>query len=102
MFRRLGRIKSEYTYPLGRLVISTRMGSGLHTQDFQLTPPLPYWEDARANQKEYAQALDDCDPLKSFRDQFIIPSKKDLKRKLLAVPEGWSSPDSLFSRNKPH
>ncbi|KAL1992243.1 hypothetical protein VTN49DRAFT_4275 [Thermomyces lanuginosus] len=73
------------------------MGSGLHTQDFQLTPPLPYWEDARANQKEYAQALDDCDPLKSFRDQFIIPSKKDLKRKLLAVPEGEDTSSSSDS-----
>lgn len=32
----------------------------------------------------YAEILDDQDPLKDLRNEFIIPSKDDLKRKTLA------------------
>ena len=35
--------------------------------------------------REYAAALDEKDPLRHFRDEFIIPSKKDLKRTTLAA-----------------
>lgn len=46
---------------------------------------LHYRDDPKAYQKEYAQSLDSVDPLRHFREEFIIPSKKDLKRKVLAV-----------------
>lgn len=38
--------------------------------------------------RKYAESLDAEDPLREFRDQFVIPSKADLKRKTLSVPEG--------------
>ena len=34
--------------------------------------------------KEYAKSLDEKDPLRHFRDQFIIPTRADLKRKTLS------------------
>lgn len=34
----------------------------------------------------YAKALDDEDPLKGLRSEFIIPSKDDLKRKTSRNP----------------
>lgn len=64
------------------------MGSRQHVRDIQSGPPLPYTDDIRAYKKEYAEALDAQDPLRSFRDEFIIPSKKDLKRKTLAAKDG--------------
>lgn len=60
----------------------------MHVRDIMNGPPLPYKDDIRANSKEYAQALDAKDPLRRFREEFIIPSKKDLKRKKLATTEG--------------
>ncbi|KAL1968565.1 hypothetical protein VTN77DRAFT_1775 [Rasamsonia byssochlamydoides] len=44
-------------------------------------------DDIRTYKREYAEALDEKDPLRKFRDYFIIPSKKDLTRKQLAVSE---------------
>lgn len=67
------------------------MGSRQHFRDIKHGPPLPYQDDIRAYTKEYAEALDAKDPLRQFRDEFIIPSKKDLKRKTLAADEGSSS-----------
>lgn len=67
------------------------MGSRQHLRDIMHGPPLPYQDDIRAYTKEYAEALDAQDPLRQFRDEFIIPSKKDLKRKILAAEEGASS-----------
>lgn len=64
------------------------MGSRQHVRDIKYGPPLPYKDDIRAHTKEYAEALDAQDPLRQFRDEFIIPSKKDLKRKTLAAGEG--------------
>ena len=64
------------------------MGSQLHVRDIKHGPPLSYHDDVRANTREYAEALDSQDPLRHFRDEFIIPSKKDLKRKTLAADEG--------------
>lgn len=64
------------------------MGSRRHVRDIQTGSPLPYTDDIRAYKKEYAEALDAQDPLQSFRNEFIIPSKKDLKRKTLAADEG--------------
>lgn len=63
------------------------MGSRQHVRDIKSSSPLPYTDDIRAYKKEYAEALDAQDPLRNFRDEFIIPSKKDLKRKTLAVDE---------------
>ena len=34
--------------------------------------------------REYAEFLDEQDPLNQIREQFIIPSKQDLKRTVLA------------------
>lgn len=51
-----------------------------------------YQDDARAYKRKYAEALDQKDPLRHFRDHFIIPSKKDLTRKQLAVTEGFVAP----------
>lgn len=64
------------------------MGSRQHLREMKSGPPLPYQDDVRAYQKEYAQALDSQDPLRQFRDEFIIPSKKDLQRNTLATDEG--------------
>ncbi|KAJ9255808.1 hypothetical protein DTO207G8_2825 [Paecilomyces variotii] len=69
------------------------MGSNLHVRDIKSGPPLHYKDDVRAYSKEYAQSLDKQDPLRDFRDEFIIPSKKDLKRKTLAVTEEESLSD---------
>jgi kynureninase len=63
------------------------MGSRHHVRDIKSGSPLPYTDDIRAYKKEYAEALDAQDPLRAFRDEFIIPSKKDLKRKTLAVDD---------------
>ncbi|KAG2412401.1 hypothetical protein HFD88_009958 [Aspergillus terreus] len=63
------------------------MGSRLHLRDIKHGPPLPYHDDIRAFTKEYAESLDAQDPLRKFRDEFIIPSKKDLKRTVLATDE---------------
>ncbi|KAK2737364.1 Kynureninase (L-kynurenine hydrolase) [Myotisia sp. PD_48] len=51
--------------------------------------------------REFAQSLDHADPLKEFRDQFIIPTKKDLTRKTLVAPseEEPSSPCIYFCGN---
>lgn len=38
------------------------------------------------NSLEYAQRLDKQDPLRHLREQFIIPSKADLKRTTLDRP----------------
>jgi len=41
---------------------------------------------AEATSKEYAISLDKSDPLRSLRDEFIIPSKANLASKKLAKP----------------
>ncbi|KAH8424514.1 kynureninase [Aspergillus melleus] len=56
-------------------------------RDIKNRPPLPYKDDIRAFTKEYAESLDARDPLHHFRNEFIIPSKSDLKRNTLAVDE---------------
>lgn len=50
-----------------------------------------YKDDGNSYSKEFALSLDAQDPLRQFRSEFIIPSKKDLKRKTLAVNEGTRS-----------
>lgn len=39
-----------------------------------------------ADSKEYAASLDAADPLREFRDKFIVPSKANLASKKLAKP----------------
>lgn len=46
---------------------------------------------SEANTVEYARLLDSKDPLKRFRDQYIIPSKANLKTKKLTKVEGESA-----------
>jgi len=45
--------------------------------------------------RQEAESRDARDPLRSFREEFIIPSRKDLMRKTLAV-EGWSIHIAIF------
>ena len=70
------------------LIEPFKMGSRLHVQEIKKGPPLPYKDDIRAFTKEYAASLDAQDPLHHFREEFIIPSAKDLKRKTLSPSEG--------------
>ena len=41
---------------------------------------------ADADTREYAASLDAADPLRGFRDEFIIPSKANIACKQLAKP----------------
>ncbi|KAL4871882.1 hypothetical protein BDV12DRAFT_12963 [Aspergillus spectabilis] len=59
------------------------MGSRLRVQQIKNASPLSYKDDARAFTREYATSLDAQDPLNKFREEFIIPSAKDLQRKTL-------------------
>lgn len=68
------------------------MGSRLHAQQIKNAPPLPYQDDSRAFTREYAASLDAHDPLSKFRDEFIIPSAKDLKRKTLDPSQASDDP----------
>ena len=44
--------------------------------------PVMYIED---RSREYAEELDRKDPLRDFRNEFLIPTKADLKSKTLAT-----------------
>ncbi|PYI30163.1 kynureninase [Aspergillus indologenus CBS 114.80] len=57
----------------------------LHAKRANGAPPLTNFT------REYAQSLDAQDPLRHFRQEFLIPSKSDLKRKTLALPDGCTS-----------
>src|SRR6266498_3121664 len=65
------------------------MGSRLHVKQIKHGPPLDYKDDIRAYKKEYAQSLDKQNPLRHLREEFIIPSKADLKRKTLKIAGGF-------------
>ncbi|EAU39404.1 conserved hypothetical protein [Aspergillus terreus NIH2624] len=52
-----------------------------------------------AASKEYAASLDAADPLASFRDQFIIPSKANIACKRLAKPNLSPEPCIYFCGN---
>ena len=45
-----------------------------------MTNPRP---DVDISTREYAEHLDEQDPLKHFRNEFLVPSKADLKSKTL-------------------
>jgi kynureninase len=51
-----------------------------------------------ADSKEYAESLDSQDPLRYLRNEFIIPSRADLKRTTLASadPEDAPSPSCIY------
>ncbi|PWY73681.1 kynureninase [Aspergillus heteromorphus CBS 117.55] len=55
----------------------------LHAEPSNGSPP--YRDDIRAFTKGYAESLDAQDPLRHFRQEFLIPSKVDLTRKSLAT-----------------
>ncbi|KAE8146036.1 pyridoxal phosphate-dependent transferase [Aspergillus avenaceus] len=68
-------------------------------REIKYGPPLPYNDDIRAFTKEYADSLDAQDSLHHFREEFIIPSKEDLKRKTLAIDgntDDSSAPRSIY------
>jgi hypothetical protein len=75
------------------------MGSRLHVKQIKQGPPLDYKDDIRAYQKEYAQSLDKQDPLRRLRNEFIIPSRADLKRRTLKasseLPDTRSGPHTI-------
>ncbi|KAM5439259.1 Kynureninase (L-kynurenine hydrolase) [Microsporum ferrugineum] len=48
---------------------------------------MDFSKDPSSLTREYARHLDELDPLRSFRDEFIIPSKADLVCTTLAVSE---------------
>ncbi|KNG86873.1 putative kynureninase [Aspergillus nomiae NRRL 13137] len=52
-----------------------------------------------AGSKEYAASLDAADPLASFREKFIIPSKANVNSKKLAKPGLSSDPCIYFCGN---
>ncbi|KAF2138877.1 uncharacterized protein K452DRAFT_276719 [Aplosporella prunicola CBS 121167] len=54
---------------------------------------------SNADTEEYARSLDAEDPLRSFRDKFIIPSKESLKSKSLAKPDVSSERGIYFCGN---
>ncbi|EYE99933.1 kynureninase [Aspergillus ruber CBS 135680] len=62
------------------------------------TVPKPEFP-ADAGTKEYAASLDAADPLRSFRDEFIIPSKANIACKKLAKPGLSSEPCIYFCGN---
>lgn len=75
--------------------------------------PPPYKHNSRSCTRDFAASLDAQDPLRHFRDEFIIPSKADLKGKTLAVDDSmdaavlgfasWSVTDSMFYwQMRPH
>ena len=74
------------------------MGSRRHVDQIKHGRPLPPDVDIRAHSKEYAQSLDAQDPLRSLRNEFIIPSKADLKRPTLlsADPEEGPSTPCIY------
>lgn len=45
---------------------------------------------SKANTLEFAQSLDAKDHMRRFRDQFIIPSKANIKTKKLAKPGSFT------------
>jgi kynureninase len=60
------------------------MGSRRHAEQIKHGRPLPPDIDSRNHSKEYAQSLDAQDLLKNLQNEFIIPSKADLKRPTLS------------------
>ncbi|KAB8233348.1 kynureninase [Aspergillus alliaceus] len=75
------------------------MESRLHVEEIKKGPPLSYHDDIRAFTRQYAGSLDAQDPLRHFRDEFLIPSKKDLKRRVLNVNgniDDSSDPRSIY------
>lgn len=60
------------------------------------TVPKPEFP-ADADTKEYAASLDAADPLRGFRDEFIIPSKANIASKKLAKPGVYLSVPAAFS-----
>ena len=58
------------------------MGSIAQDEQQGRKPSFP----AEANTLEYAKSLDSKDPLRSFREKFIIPSKSNIKSKKLCKP----------------
>ena len=51
-------------------------------------PSYFHQSDNYSRSRDYALLLDQVDPLRAFRDEFIIPSKKDLKRTEVMSIEG--------------
>ncbi|CAL3961885.1 unnamed protein product [Diplocarpon coronariae] len=70
------------------------MGSITPEEQQALEPSFP----AEANTLQYAQSLDAKDPLRSFREQFIIPSKSNLQTKKVVKPES-DDPSIYFCGN---
>lgn len=66
----------------------------LPTEQSKTTSKFP----SNASNREYAESLDSADPLKSFRNKFIIPSKANLKTTRLAKPGQFNLPLIMTNR----
>jgi len=53
-------------------------------------------QDKQEFTKQHAESLDAQDPLRRFRQEFIIPTKADLKRKTLAKPSHEESEECTY------
>lgn len=57
---------------------------------------------SKANTLEYAQSLDAKDHMRRFRDQFIIPSKANIKAKKLSKSGTFAVPFAYFYTPQSH
>jgi kynureninase len=70
---------------------SSRLGASEGSEAMSATCSLP------SDSKAYAEAVDEQDPLRHLRSEFIIPSTNDLKRSTLSSSdEKYASPPSTY------
>ena len=68
------------------------------TKDTSSQHLFDYSQDDNPCSLEYARALDELDPLRHLRDEFIIPTKRDLNRKTLSLNGTTLFPFSIHPR----
>ena len=67
----------------------------MQTSEAKHDKPIQFEDDLS---KEYALRLDREDPLRHFREEFVIPTKADLRSKTLAGSTYSSAPPELVTR----
>ncbi len=68
------------------------MGSHHPVEQYEHDPPSLPDLDIKDGSKEYAESLDAKDPLRHLRNEFLIPSRADLRRPTLSSPESEDDP----------
>jgi hypothetical protein len=71
----------DFKLPVRNAVLDT----SFHTEDEEVY-----------DEREYAKWEDEHDSLRRFQEEFVIPSKEDLKRKKLSISEGMHACDTFF------